>query len=189
VKKKLFLTTCLLTLFLQLFSQKIIVQIIDSKQFLPFQKPYDSVALVWKDFKATTIASLPWSAVTCTNTEFNTRIQKTKETIKIKYTFKFYFNRKLSNKKRGVNSEYILQHEQIHFDIAWYHYQLFLKEIRATEFTIDNYNIICKQKFTAYVAAAEAMQNNYDTETNHSIDEVKQKEWDEKVANLLLELL
>jgi Bacterial protein of unknown function (DUF922) len=188
VKKILFLTSFLFLNIIQSFSQKVFVQIFDSKQFLPFQKKHDSISLVWSDFKASTLPDLPWSAVTNTNTEFNTRIQKTKETIKIKYTFKFYFNRKLSNKKRGVNSEYILRHEQIHFDIAWYHYQLFLKEIRATEFTIDNYNTICKQKFKTYLETTKAMQDAYDEETNHSIDEAKQKEWDEKVVGLLMEL-
>jgi Bacterial protein of unknown function (DUF922) len=165
-----------------------VLQIIDSKQFASYQKPHDSIALIWSDFKAITSANSAWSAVTNTNTEYGARILKTKESVKVKYTFKFYFNRKLSNKKPTVNSEYILRHEQIHFDIAWYHYQLFLKEIRATEFTIQNYNTICRQKFKAYLANTKVMQDEYDEQTNHSIDEAKQKDWDDKVVGLLLEI-
>jgi predicted secreted Zn-dependent protease len=170
------------------FSQKLNLQIIDNKHFLPYQKPHDSIALIWADFMATTKATDAWSAVTNTNTEYSARIQKTKENIKAKYTFKFYFNKKLSNKKPNTTSEYILRHEQIHFDIAWYHYQLFLKQIRATPFTAQNYSSEIKKMFTDYLATTKAMQDAYDEETNHSIDQEKQKEWDAKVVALLLEL-
>ncbi len=85
--------------------------------------------------------------------------------------------------------ESLLNHEQLHFDIA----ELFARKIRKEIFNLkqrnDNlhyidYKIIYKDLYKDY----RAYQNLYDSETEHSKLVIQQKQWQEKVAKELVEL-
>jgi hypothetical protein len=170
------------------FAQRLQVSINEDNHFGIHQKPYDTIKLTWKDFSAQGLPPNGWTAITHTNTHFSCSVQKTKEVVKVKYQLNFYFDRNKSSKNDNSISDYILGHEQLHFDIAWYCYQQFLAEIKSTIFTIDNYNQIFKQKFQLYLDSNTAMQNLYDEQTDHSRDVLRQEEWNKKVAELLQQI-
>jgi hypothetical protein len=170
------------------FAQKLSIKIKENTTYNAIQKKYDSTKLVWTDFKALIPEAETNAAVTVINTNYTTRISKTPKEIKVVYSIKFYFNRASSSKKKSITSAEVLRHEQIHFDIAWYYYQLFLKEIHTTEFTLENYKTIFEQKFKTYLANAKDFQALYDDETAHSTIAEKQLEWETKVAEMLTQL-
>ncbi len=88
-------------------------------------------------------------------------------------------------KKVGVN-EYILKHEQLHFDITEYHSRLLRKKLKNHRF--KNFAAVEKdimRIFNESSAAANAMQVKYDEETDHSINKKKQAKWNTKVKKLL----
>ncbi|MCX8471768.1 MAG: hypothetical protein ORN55_08315 [Chitinophagaceae bacterium] len=171
-----------------LFSQNLQVQIVEDKKYVAYQKAHDSIPLTWQDFKAIMPNEVQWQALTNTNTAYYSRVEETPKTIKVAYTIQFYFDRNTSSKKAGTISDYLLKHEQMHFDIAWYHYQLFLKDIKSTQWTLQNYNTLFAEKFKTYLATAKAMQEAYDTATAHSINHDKQEEWNLKVNSFLTQL-
>lgn len=98
-----------------------------------------------------------------------------------------YFNPNKSWTK-SKESEYLLAHEQLHFDIT----ELFVRKLRkklselgndcqALSKHIEDYYQSNYKDFVAY-------QDRYDRETKHSLNKEKQQYWNEKVARELKEL-
>ena len=92
------------------------------------------------------------------------------------------------NRSWGLHrTDYILSHEQGHFDIA----EIFARRLNMK---ISAYRInrsTCKEDlkniYEQVVHEKEEMQEAYDRETNHSINKEKQAEWLKKIETLLLE--
>jgi len=85
-------------------------------------------------------------------------------------------------------NDYILAHEQGHFDIA----EIFARELyrKLKEYSFDkrSYQTDLRKIYEDITKAKEAMQNQYDLETNHSINKEKQAEWLEKISRELKSL-
>jgi hypothetical protein len=80
------------------------------------------------------------------------------------------------------NSYYILEHEQLHFDIAEIYARLLREKLPETD--------LKKAKNTAQKIYddLEHEEAKYDNETQHSINHVKQQEWEDALKKQLLEL-
>lgn len=81
----------------------------------------------------------------------------------------------------------ILRHEQGHFDITEIYARRANAAFRKHTFTRKNFNKDISRIFNTYVEESNRLQQQYDLETNHSINEVRQKEWNEKIAQWLRE--
>jgi len=89
----------------------------------------------------------------------------------------------------NAKNDYVLNHEQVHFDIAELFARKMRKEIAQLEatkgdLTSEDYTTIYTTLFNEY----RAYQHQYDTETNHSTHYVMQQLWDAKVADDLKDL-
>ena len=82
-------------------------------------------------------------------------------------------------------TEYILSHEQGHFDIAEVHARLLNKKMAAYKFNQSTYKTDLRKIYEEVISEKELMQNKYDEETNHSIEKDKQAEWLQKIRALL----
>lgn len=84
-------------------------------------------------------------------------------------------------------TDYVLAHEQGHFDIA----EIFARKLnwRMSEyrFNKNNFKTDLKNIYDGITKEKEDMQNDYDRETNHSIKKEKQAEWLKKIGQLLEE--
>lgn len=93
------------------------------------------------------------------------------------------------NKSWGLHrTDYILSHEQAHFDIAEIFARKLNQRMGAYRFDRNNYKKDLRKIYEDIISEKEAMQNRYDLETNHSINKAKQAEWLMKVSELLVEL-
>lgn len=84
-------------------------------------------------------------------------------------------------------TDYILTHEQGHFDIAELFARKLHKEMINYRFNQKTFKEDLKNIYLSITAAKEQMQNDYDKETNHSIIKDKQEEWLKKIEKLLKE--
>lgn len=84
-------------------------------------------------------------------------------------------------------TDYILAHEQGHFDIAEIFARKLNKQMSEYRFDKDNFKEDLKNIYLKITEQKENMQNDYDRETNHSILKEKQMEWLKKIAQLLKE--
>jgi hypothetical protein len=84
-------------------------------------------------------------------------------------------------------TEYILAHEQGHFDIA----EIFARKLNMKmsdyKFNKNKFKTELKKIYETITAEKEEMQNEYDRETNHSINKEKQSDWLKKIDQLLKE--
>jgi hypothetical protein len=171
-------------------AQRFSVKIIDKPNYTINQKKYDTASpLTWADFKKLMPDTMAYAALTVTNIHSGYSMKHKGNEMQVIFTTQLYFDRSKSVKtNKGMQYDVVLKHEQVHFDIAYYHYTLLKKELAITTFTKDNYKSLFYAVVDKHSKNSVAMQAAYDTETNHSLIEEKQKEWNEKVKELLLSL-
>ncbi len=135
--------------------------------------------LKWEDFKGTpnpasTNAALTNSSITV---EFGYNHKGLTHSIKCR------FNKQLSWGR--IKNDYILNHEQGHFDIAEIHARLLHKALLAYTFNANTVSNDVNKIYTDVMKMHTDTQQLYDQETNHSIDSATQRAWDTKIATML----
>ena len=137
--------------------------------------------LSWDDFTASTPSQTDDAALTTTYVGFS--YTKTGSTINYNIECKFQKSRSWGR----IKTEYILKHEQGHFDIAEIFSRKLNKEIReylAKSNKHEGLNPI----YTRVMTEKREMQEEYDEQTNHSINKSKQAQWNQKIQEMLEEL-
>lgn len=138
--------------------------------------------LVWSDFKgspdpASTNAALTNSSI---HAEFGFNNKKLTHSIKCRFDKQRSWGR--------IKTDYILNHEQGHFNIAEIHARMLHKELGEYEFNPKTVNKDINRIYEQVMKLHVTTQKNYDLQTNHSLDSLKQKEWDGKITARLKEL-
>ena len=91
-----------------------------------------------------------------------------------------FFNKKES--WVSFKDDTLLKHEQLHFDIS----ELCTRKLRKKLLALYEQGITdldtYQKAFMANFEASKQLQSQYDLETEHSIVELKQKEWSTKIA-------
>lgn len=135
----------------------------------------DRRKLTWADYQGTADRDAGAAASTATylSVEYNFKDGK------LGYVITCSFSR---SKSWGLTkNDYILSHEQGHFDIAEIFARKLYKKLKAYEFDKKNYQTDLRRIYEDITSEKEEMQNRYDRETNHSINKEKQAEWLEKI--------
>ena len=138
-----------------------------------------SKKLTWSDYKASPNPYSDAAASTTTYLTISYNISSTDFSYKIESRFS-------KTRSWGLHkTPYILSHEQGHFDIA----EIFARKLhkKMTEYRFDKkgYEKDLKKIYQDILDEKREMQDDYDKETNHSINKEKQEEWLNKIAKLL----
>lgn len=144
----------------------------------------DDGRITWNDFQADPPRRSDHSAFAVTGLE----ITYERVGSKLSFEVKAYFNKKESWKKDSSLSEYLLKHEQLHFDIAELAARRLRKDISNCRFTAKNYKrkyAELKEKGERFFAECQA---RYDRDSDHSKNDEKQRFWIQKVNKELSEL-
>lgn len=157
---------------------------------LSFSVPADENLIEWSPSR-----KLTWADFKGAPDPSSTNAALTNSTIKAEFGYndkglthsiKCMFNKRLSWGR--VRNEYILNHEQGHFDITEAHARLLHKNLSEYKFNTatvgDDINKIYSETMKDHVT----MQKQYDLLTNHSLDSAEQKKWDTKISAVLKEL-
>jgi len=135
--------------------------------------------LTWDDFKAPPQKLGSTAAMTTTHLSFAYNITNGKVTYKIDCRFE-------KNKSWGlVKNDWILKHEQGHFDIA----EIFARKLNKLTYEYQ-FNRTSFQKdldiiYKSVVDEKEKFQQQYDDETDYSRTKTKQEEWLKKIESEL----
>jgi len=137
--------------------------------------------LTWEDFKSPPKTGTDAVASTSTTLGLNYILRNGKVEYEITCSF---------SKKRSwglVKTDYILAHEQAHFDIT----ELFARKLHQELMAYTpNRKTFQKDINTIYeniVKGKEAFQKLYDAETDHSRRRVRQEEWLVRIDDMLFE--
>ncbi len=137
--------------------------------------------LTWKDFKGTPVMNYFGGAVTASGFAFNAEMKQVDSKINLNIYVYIFFDKQASWKKPAVNSAYHLMHEQHHFDITRLSAARLCEEYKNANFTVNNYQQLLSAIFDKVFKENSALQNQYDKETNHSINTASQQEWNNKI--------
>jgi predicted secreted Zn-dependent protease len=138
--------------------------------------------LTWSDYKASPNPKSDAAATTSTSLSIDYHISSSQ----FSYTIKSWFSRSRSWGRH--KTDYILSHEQGHFDIAEIYARKLHQRMSAYQFNKKNYQKELNRIYNEVADEKAAVQQQYDHETRHSIDEVKQTEWLKKISRMLEEL-
>jgi hypothetical protein len=168
--KNILILLCLLPMF---------TQAQDSKDELIQWK--DHPILSWADYKGKPDPNSGAAASTATYLAVEYSFKDGKLGYKITCSFS-------RSKSWGLHkNEHILAHEQGHFDIAEIFARKLYKKLTEYRFNKNRYQTDLQQIYQDITDAKEEMQNQYDRETNHSINNEKQAEWLDKIMKELKE--
>lgn len=142
---------------------------------------WNSRKLTWDDFSGEVPENSKFSALTHSAIS----LDFVGEGISLKFTIETIFDQSKSWKKKGVN-KYVLNHEQIHFDITEYHARLLRKDLKNhTYSSLESIGEDVRNMFEKASNAANEMQLLYDEQTNHSLNKKKQAKWNKKMKKYL----
>ncbi len=137
--------------------------------------------LTWADYKGTAKPGTDAAASTATYLGIEYNFNSKRFGYKITCSFS-------KTKSWGLHkTDYILAHEQGHFDIAEIFARKLNKSMRVYKFNKNSFKEDLRKIYETITSEKEEMQNDYDSNTNHSIDKEKQKEWLKKIDQLLRE--
>lgn len=151
-----------------------------SEEYKTFFTWNENHKLKWSDFQAVPVPNSSESAMTASSVEFSyfTRGNQVSWEVTAKYF------PKLSWSKRSDQSDYILQHEQGHFDITELYARMFRKQlaenIRSAK-DVPKMSAISREILKDW----DKEESAYDKETRHSLDSTRQKEWLTKLQQRL----
>lgn len=139
--------------------------------------------LAWNDFKSTPDNNSSNAALTSSTVSFKYNYDSEKG---FGYTIACLFEKNSSWGR--VKTDYILSHEQGHFDIA----EIFARKLNKTAKAYSFNKATARQDVPAIyqqiMKDLAAMQQQYDDETNYSRDKEEQAAWKIKIKNELDQL-
>lgn len=103
-------------------------------------------------------------------------------------TVRATFNRSNSWVRNDCLNGYILNHEQRHFDISELFARKLRKQLSETSMTARNFSSVYNNLYNSIVAEHNDYQDLYDAQSEHSIDEEEQTNWNNKIDAELAEL-
>jgi len=139
--------------------------------------------LTWDDFKQKPDPGSTNAALTGSSIKFNFRYSDNN----LEYHVQCLFDKNSSWGR--VKTDYILSHEQGHFDITEIYARKLNKALK--EYVIKNPDNLSKDLNRIYqneMKELNEFQNKYDKETNFSINKNEQSEWLVKISSELKEL-
>ncbi|HEU5168632.1 MAG TPA: DUF922 domain-containing protein [Chitinophagaceae bacterium] len=144
-----------------------------------FIKWNESRKLTWDDFKAAPLQLGSTAAMTTTHLGFSYNVANGKITYKIDCQFE-------KNKSWGlVKNDWILKHEQGHFDIAEIFARKLNKSVGEYQFNKNTFQKDLDAIYKSIVDEKEKYQQQYDDETDYSRTKTKQEEWFKKIESEL----
>jgi predicted secreted Zn-dependent protease len=135
--------------------------------------------LTWDDFTGTPNANATNAALTSSSIKVEFGYNQTR----LRYTIRCRFSKALSWGR--VKNDYILGHEQGHFDIAEIHARKLNKALKEYKFNSKTVSDDVNRIYEKIMSDHQELQQQYDQETDHSRKFPEQGEWEEKIQELL----
>jgi hypothetical protein len=131
--------------------------------------------LTWQDYKGKPNRSSSFKALTATKISFKASSNGEILSLSIKNSFEPH-----SSWTKNTESEVLLKHERLHFHISEVYARKLRKEILESQFKSSGQKLITEitKLYEKKMNELTRYQKQYDRETEHSINESKQEEWE-----------
>ncbi len=155
--------------------------VVGQEERLPWQ---EARKLTWDDYKKAPESDSHYAAITSSGIWYSMSGEIVNGEVSVRSDIVCYFYPRNSWYKYDLASPNLLAHEQLHFDITELHARILRQKVAAFNFTKDA-QAEMKQLYNEVTAQLKEYQDQYDTETNYSMNKEKQQEWQEKVKKEL----
>jgi hypothetical protein len=135
--------------------------------------------LTWDDFRAQPRTSR-FSAAVFPSFAYEGESKTSNGVVNIIITVKVFVVRDASWVKAGRDA-YGLNHEQRHFDIVKLVAERFKQKITPENLTVADYNSIIQNQFLDSWREMTRMQEQYDSETGHGLNQLAQADWNQRI--------
>lgn len=144
-----------------------------------------SQKLSWADFQAPSQNRGIVAAVTYSGFGYKADIKTVNGKSQVNVKVYCYFDKDKSWVKEGKTTDYILSHEQHHFDISFIAASIFIDKLQSAVFARSEINSRLQQIYQECIDAMDKMQNEYDTQTKNGQLREKQEEWSKRINSML----
>ena len=144
----------------------------------------NNTKLKWSDFKMPPNENSTDGAITASG--IKTKVSFKKDTIV--FIIKSHFSKNESWVKKNKITSNLLKHEQLHFDITELFARKYRNKLKEHIFYSNTANKEYHQIYNTNHDELNKYQDLYDAETNHSKNEQKQIEWENRISKELKEL-
>ncbi|MDB5190440.1 MAG: hypothetical protein JWQ96_3 [Segetibacter sp.] len=139
----------------------------------------------WSAFKAKPDNTRPYAAMSAVGIYYKYHATINGKSVKVRFQMDTRFDKLKSWSRLHQQTDYMLKHEQIHFDICELIKRKFKKEAESTVYT-TNYRNEIEEMFNKYSDWIHQLQQKYDEQTGHSGNKMKQKSWENLIQHELL---
>ena len=135
--------------------------------------------LTWKDFKGQPDASnTRAAALTASGFGYKADFKNVGSKSDLNIKVYCYFNKNNSWVKEGKTTEYILNHEQEHFNISFIAASIFVEKLKAAGMTKSNFNSLLPGLYKECCDIMNKLQEDYDGQTKNGQLKDMQAKWD-----------
>lgn len=142
--------------------------------------------LKWDDFQSKT-GTGKFEAMIFASFGYNEQVTLNNGVIHIVLELKVYVPKSACWVKNGSSTNYALNHEQRHFDIAKIVAERFRRKLYNVMLPVNNYDGIINVSYFDALRELNNLEKQYDDETAHGINNTIQNEWDIKIDSWLHE--
>jgi hypothetical protein len=136
--------------------------------------------LTWNDFTAKPRAGR-YAALVFPSFAYEGGSEVRNGIIHLNLKLKVYVLQSSSWVKDVARDAYSLNHEQRHFDIVKLVAERFKQKIHPDSLTLEDYNSMVQYKFIESFREMNRMQEQYDGETQHGINQAAQAAWNQRI--------
>lgn len=140
--------------------------------------------LTWDDFRGDVPKNVNFVASTNTGISFGYSYTNTNGEIEVTYSVESFIHPEKSWFQKELVNDYILEHEQTHFDISELYARILKKKLSEKNFTKRVKQEI-EKIYHQNESQRRVMQAKFDAETNHSRNEKKEIFWRKHIAKQL----
>jgi hypothetical protein len=136
--------------------------------------------LVWDDFRDTPRPG-PYAATVFPSFAQDGHTQVVNGVIHLNLQIKVYVLKNASWVREGSRNDYALNHEQRHFDIVRGVAERFKRKVLADTLTVEDYDGQIGYEFLESYREMNRLQEQYDDETRHGLDQAAQEQWNRRL--------
>lgn len=155
-------------------------------------KPINRITLSWNSFINTNKTNLPYIAYTAHKTMYKYRAIKNGNKVQLKFdvaitldTPNTIVNRERLKKLRSDAQSRLLNHEQLHTDLAVIYGRMLYQRLSRETYTPQNFKTKTRGIYLDLMKTLAEENFKYDVETEHGFNQEKQALWAEKVKKLI----
>ncbi len=141
--------------------------------------------LVWNDYMGNPILNGRYNAESSLQISYRLGITGKDDGVKVNFTIQCLFDKSSSWVNPSNKTNTLLEHEQLHFDIAEVYARSLRKKFTEADFSTKNYRRKSTDIFENNFKDYQKFQVIYDRETNHGLKHRQQVIWRTKINRLL----